>query len=127
MFFFKQKTEYEMRISDWSSDVCSSDLEIAPTEKRVRVQFAGETVADSTRPLLLLEQGHTPVYYFPRDDVRTKLLPPSGRSPHCPFTGDARYCSVPAGERTAADDRPEEQRAGEESLRIRWIRGASIQ
>src|SRR3546814_3109649 len=29
MFFFKQKTAYEMRISDWSSDVCSSDLAIA--------------------------------------------------------------------------------------------------
>src|SRR3546814_15482490 len=27
LFFFKQKTAYEMRISDWSSDVCSSDLE----------------------------------------------------------------------------------------------------
>src|SRR3546814_9979357 len=26
MFFFKEKTAYEMRISDWSSDVCSSDL-----------------------------------------------------------------------------------------------------
>src|SRR3546814_995958 len=30
-FFFKQKTAYEMRISDWSSDVCSSDLS-APDE-----------------------------------------------------------------------------------------------
>src|SRR3546814_13789947 len=29
-FFFKQKTAYEMRISDWSSDVCSSDLCSAP-------------------------------------------------------------------------------------------------
>src|SRR3546814_12720955 len=28
-FFFKQKTAYEMRISDWSSDVCSSDLAVA--------------------------------------------------------------------------------------------------
>src|SRR3546814_3231965 len=28
-FFFKQKTAYEMRISDWSSDVCSSDLRLA--------------------------------------------------------------------------------------------------
>src|SRR3546814_12065832 len=28
MFFFKQKTAYEMRISDWSSDVCSSDLQV---------------------------------------------------------------------------------------------------
>src|SRR3546814_7779501 len=27
-FFFKQKTAYEMRISDWSSDVCSSDLKL---------------------------------------------------------------------------------------------------
>src|SRR3546814_11928261 len=27
-FFFKQKTAYEMRISDWSSDVCSSDLDV---------------------------------------------------------------------------------------------------
>src|SRR3546814_19348604 len=30
LFFFKQKTAYEMRISDWSSDVCSSDLPDAP-------------------------------------------------------------------------------------------------
>src|SRR3546814_15409624 len=29
-FFFKQKTAYEMRISDWSSDVCSSDLDQSP-------------------------------------------------------------------------------------------------
>src|SRR3546814_3854097 len=29
VFFFKQKTAYEMRISDWSSDVCSSDLGIS--------------------------------------------------------------------------------------------------
>src|SRR3546814_3748622 len=29
-FFFKQKTAYEMRISDWSSDVCSSDLRRGP-------------------------------------------------------------------------------------------------
>src|SRR3546814_7275064 len=29
-FFFKQKTAYEMRISDWSSDVCSSDLKVVP-------------------------------------------------------------------------------------------------
>src|SRR3546814_2245622 len=30
MLFFKQKTAYEMRISDWSSDVCSSDLGYKP-------------------------------------------------------------------------------------------------
>src|SRR3546814_18349009 len=34
-FFFKQKTAYEMRISDWSSDVCSSDLPMALIESFV--------------------------------------------------------------------------------------------
>src|SRR3546814_6665559 len=38
VFFFKQKTAYEMRISDWSSDVCSSDLIL---EHRLRVAVAG--------------------------------------------------------------------------------------
>src|SRR3546814_14241559 len=33
-FFFKQKTAYEMRISDWSSDVCSSDLRRCERRKR---------------------------------------------------------------------------------------------
>src|SRR3546814_1941021 len=33
-FFVKQKTAYEMRISDWSSDVCSSDLARAPGTRR---------------------------------------------------------------------------------------------
>src|SRR3546814_4512181 len=39
-FFFKQKTAYEMRISDWSSDVCSSDLHgfAADDHARVRVK-----------------------------------------------------------------------------------------
>src|SRR3546814_4710816 len=34
-FFFKQKTAYEMRISDWSSDVCSSDLKRSVGEEMV--------------------------------------------------------------------------------------------
>src|SRR3546814_2025263 len=33
-FFFKQKTAYEMRISDWSSDVCSSDLGAPPAPQQ---------------------------------------------------------------------------------------------
>src|SRR3546814_6083319 len=36
LFFFKQKTAYEMRISDWSSDVCSSDLIERDALARVR-------------------------------------------------------------------------------------------
>src|SRR3546814_3498251 len=47
-FFFKQKTAYEMRISDWSSDVCSSDLFMARShnEKRYGVLPADMTVQD---------------------------------------------------------------------------------
>src|SRR3546814_20677393 len=36
-FFFKQKTAYEMRISDWSSDVCSSDLRDGGNERRAQI------------------------------------------------------------------------------------------
>src|SRR3546814_7670626 len=45
LFFFKQKTAYEMRISDWSSDVCSSDLArnyLAERARERREQFAPE-------------------------------------------------------------------------------------
>src|SRR3546814_10613137 len=38
LFFFKQKTAYEMRISDWSSDVCSSDLAQALRAMAARLQ-----------------------------------------------------------------------------------------
>src|SRR3546814_2295241 len=41
-FFFKQKTAYEMRISDWSSDVCSSDL-IEAREMDERAERARRT------------------------------------------------------------------------------------
>src|SRR3546814_3293565 len=42
-FFFKQKTAYEMRISDWSSDVCSSDLAGEGTGLERYVTFDFET------------------------------------------------------------------------------------
>src|SRR3546814_2048591 len=47
-FFFKQKTAYEMRISDWSSDVCSSDVHLRqmgqkpPTLPRIRSALAAK-------------------------------------------------------------------------------------
>src|SRR3546814_2795288 len=37
VFVFKQKTAYELRISDWSSDVCSSDLRIAIADAQVNL------------------------------------------------------------------------------------------
>src|SRR3546814_9974826 len=41
VFFFKQKTAYEMRISDWSSDVCSSDLFAVAGVNRVLIAIMG--------------------------------------------------------------------------------------
>src|SRR3546814_7008493 len=49
-FFFKQKTAYEMRISDWSSDVCSSDLAAVhaapPAHADLKPQLAGAITQD---------------------------------------------------------------------------------
>src|SRR3546814_14896252 len=64
-FFFKQKPAYEMRISDWSSDVCSSDLTMSASARRTfpgrgtagaglrtrAVVATIETIAWSARPL----------------------------------------------------------------------------
>src|SRR3546814_4965311 len=61
IFFFKQKTAYEMRISDWSSDVCSSDLEQArfALEKGVPdalVQENGDLVRLAPGPARIVER-----------------------------------------------------------------------
>src|SRR3546814_8584750 len=50
LFFFKQKTAYEMRISDWSSDVCYSDLPgVAPASGSLFAAPAGGRVACSAQ------------------------------------------------------------------------------
>src|SRR3546814_1410560 len=54
-FFFKQKTAYEMRISDWSSDVCSSDLR--------RCRDGSE--AEHERESELVESTHNPRSFLP--------------------------------------------------------------
>src|SRR3546814_5288877 len=55
-FFFKQKTAYEMRISDWSSDVCSSDLLARPMRRRVE-QGAAHRRAGQAQPEQLQRRG----------------------------------------------------------------------
>src|SRR3546814_1159694 len=49
-FFFKQKTAYEMRISDWSSDVCSSDLGAEPGRLALPVPEERRRADDEGRP-----------------------------------------------------------------------------
>src|SRR3546814_7136072 len=64
VFFFKQKTAYEMRISDWSSDVCSSDLKQCDTQSHARV-------ADNDRlrsaPFFVREFPHRYEIHFSRE------------------------------------------------------------
>src|SRR3546814_1005624 len=50
VFFFKQKTAYEMRISDWSSDVCSSDLEDAVYDSQAIRGFIGIDLGRESAP-----------------------------------------------------------------------------
>src|SRR3546814_6789423 len=52
VFFFKQKTAYELRISDWSSDVCSSDLR--------HVRIPPRRVRPSDHPFAVAAQRTTP-------------------------------------------------------------------
>src|SRR3546814_7887403 len=49
-FFFKQKTAYEMRISDWSSDVCSSDLRPTPIMSNSRTREEGRHIVSNLSP-----------------------------------------------------------------------------
>src|SRR3546814_2814632 len=63
-FFFKQKTAYEMRISDWSSDVCSSDLRskphfctATPNSKRPSAKRLPEPDIDMSTQILLPKIG----------------------------------------------------------------------
>src|SRR3546814_5712602 len=51
-FFFKQKTAYEMRISDWSSDVCSSDLIALPPGSVAEVTLQDVSRADAPSTIL---------------------------------------------------------------------------
>src|SRR3546814_8441743 len=80
VFFFKQKTAYEMRISVWSSDVCSSDLQTAFYQRyrklldaclRHRWLVIGVTVLAFVLSIALFR--FVPQQFFP-DSVRPELM-----------------------------------------------------
>ena len=69
----------------------------------MRVEVAGEVVAESTSPRLLFETGLPARYYLPKPHVRLDLLEPSETVTHCPYKGRAETFSVRAGGRLHPD------------------------
>src|SRR3546814_5324765 len=80
VFFFKQKTAYEMRISDWSSDVCSSDLgkDFEKLAKRLPESYwIAEPVEVIAANMLHIQQaGNAPLHIaaVPDDDRGATLV-----------------------------------------------------
>jgi uncharacterized protein (DUF427 family) len=65
---------------------------VVPCPRRVRVQLGGETLAESTQALRVLETSHPPTIYIPPADFRADLLAETAaRSTWCEFKGAARY------------------------------------
>jgi hypothetical protein len=58
------------------------------------VEFAGVTVADSTRAPRVLETSHPPSYYIPREDVRMELLSPSDGLSWCESVDWSLSCKL---------------------------------
>src|SRR3546814_2142911 len=91
-FFFKQKTSYDLRISDWSSDVCSSDLVKAGQKVTVNtaIGYVGSS-GRSTGPHLHYEiwfDGHplNPLKIFKiANDIRAQIGRASCRESVCPY------------------------------------------
>jgi len=78
-------------------------IDILPSDRRVRVEIDGVTVADSTNASFLFETGLPTRYYFPKTDVRFDLLTPTDTVTACPYKGTARYWSVTVEGKTYQD------------------------
>ncbi|MEV5299916.1 DUF427 domain-containing protein [Amycolatopsis methanolica] len=73
-----------------------------PGAKRVRAVLGGQVVADTLHPLMVWEVPYYPVYYVPREDVRSEYLVATGETAHSPSRGDADVFTVRVGDREAA-------------------------
>ncbi|MEJ2540140.1 MAG: DUF427 domain-containing protein [Gemmatimonadota bacterium] len=74
---------------------------LEPVEKRIRIVFHGEVVADTRKAWRVLETSHPPVYYLPPDDIRMDLLERAGGGSWCEWKGQARYWTLRVGDQTA--------------------------
>ena len=69
----------------------------------MRVEFAGVTIADTTRAYRVLETSQPPAFYLPPDDVAMGLLVPSHHRTFCEWKGQAHYYNVVVDGREATD------------------------
>lgn len=69
-------------------------VDLLPRRNRVVARSGDLVLADTSRPLLVDEQDHGLVFYFPRDDVRLDLLRPTDSVSYCPFKGRASYWAL---------------------------------
>ena len=67
---------------------------VSPTGEHVRVVHRGVVLADTQRPIRILETSQPPGYYLPADDVTTGLLVPTASRSFCEWKGVATYWSV---------------------------------
>ncbi|MBV9505366.1 MAG: DUF427 domain-containing protein [Acidobacteriia bacterium] len=72
-------------------------ITIEPLGRRVVVEVAGQTVAESNNAIVLREASYPPAIYIPREDAQMGLLEHSDHSSYCPFKGDATYFDIPSG------------------------------
>ena len=81
---------------------------LEPTSRRIRIVHAGQTLADTTQALRILETSHPPVYYLPPAQVRMDLLHRSAsRGSFCEFKGVATYWDLgPAADVAWSYERP---------------------
>lgn len=73
---------------------------LEPVPHRIRIEFNGETIADTTRAFRVLETSHPPVYYLPPDDIRMELLIRASGGSFCEWKGEAGYYTLTVGDRT---------------------------
>jgi uncharacterized protein (DUF427 family) len=66
-------------------------VDVLRSSRHVTVELDGTVVADTERPLLLLETGLPPRWYIPRADVRLDLLTTTDTTSTCPYKGVASY------------------------------------
>jgi uncharacterized protein (DUF427 family) len=73
---------------------------VEPAGRRIRVVLGGEAIVDTGAAHRVLERGHPPVYYVPRDEVAEGALEPAhGRTTFCEWKGTASYFDVVGGGR----------------------------